>query len=572
MTMNAKTLCARLALAMLILVSLSAHADELVARADRTSIGVNDTFTFTLRKSGRSQSGTPDFDILRQHFEILGNQRSQQTRIVNGQMQAWTEWRLTLAPRREGELVIPAFEFQGARSEPITISVQERQREPGSSDEPIFIETELNKDTARVQEQVLFTVRLYSQVNLDGAEIQPLELGDAIIKAVDENNYITQINDRQHLVLESTFAIFPQRSGTLEIPALDYEVAVSRGQRSPWGTRGSRQRISGEAQTLEVTSRPQEFQGDTWLPARDLRLTQHWSSDPGNLRQGEPVTRRITLEADGLTSAQLPEITLPATDSVSFYPDRPQTDEQINASGVRSSSTFTVAMVPNRSGRHTLPAVQIQWWDTEAQELRTAELPETEIRVSAVPGAAPASEPEPRSREPEERNGETAPTPEAPQVWGLWQWLLLGALAILLAISLWLAVTSLRLKRELDAIHTLHREDQRQERIALGRAWHAVKLAAKGDDLNQLRRALLDWARVYWTEQPPKGLTELAGRIGGERLHAQLAQLDAILYRGDPADGFDARALIQELNRWRASHRSESRPEAGLKPLYRNRG
>lgn len=572
MTMTANTLWVRLALTLLILISASANADELIARVDRTTINVHDTFTFTLRKSGRSQSGAPDFDVLRPHFEILSNQRSQQTRIVNGDMQAWTEWRLTLSPRHEGELIIPAFDFQGDRSEPITISVQERQRDPETSDDPIFIETELDKDRVRVQEQVLFTVRLYSRVNLDGAEIQPLELADAVIKPVDENNYITQINDRQHLVLETTFALFPQKSGTLEIPALDYEVAVSRGQRSPWGTRGSRQRISGEARSLEVGARPSEFQGDTWLPARDLRLTEHWSSDPGNLRQGEPVTRRITLEADGLTSAQLPDITLPATEGVSFYPDRPQTDEQINASGVRSSSTYTVAMVPNRSGRHTLPAVQIQWWDTEAQQLRTAELPETDIRVTAVPGAAPAAEPEARSRDAAERGDASAPTPETPHVWGLWQWLLLGALALLLAISLWLAATSWRLKRELNAIHTLHREDQRQERIALGKAWHAVKLAAQSNELGQLRRALLDWANVYWPEQPPKGLAELGGRLGGDELRTQLAQLDAILYRGDSAEAFDARALIQELNRWRASNRSDSRPEAGLKPLYRNRG
>lgn len=566
--MNHLAILLKATLLMTLLLASQARAQELIANIDRQTIGLNDTLTLTVRQDGRTLTGGPNFDGLRRDFDILSNQRSHQMRIVNGDMEGWTEWRLMLAPKRAGTLNIPAFEFEGNRSEPLTVTVQERQQQPDSGGQDIFVETELNKERIHVQEQVLFTVRLYSRVNLDGAEIQPLELNDAVIKPVNEENYISQIDGRQHIVLETTFALFPQRSGTLEIPSLVYDLAVSRGQRDFWG-RSSRQRVRTEALSVEVDPTPDSYSGDTWLPAKNLQLSEHWGTDPGSLRQGEPVTRRITLQAEGLTAAQLPNLTLEETPGITLYPDRPQSEEQVNVGGVQSTSTLTLAMVPNRSGRLEIPAVTLQWWDTEADQMRTAELPASTMNVTAVPGAAPAAEDS--SRRPEDRESTSGPAaPLAERSTPLVTWLLGIAALMLLALSLWLAFTVWRLKADLAERDERTRGERDRTRAARGRAWQTVKRAAKSEDLHALRRALLDWGAAVWPQLPPRGLTDLAERLDDDVARARLQELDAVLFKGEPTAQIDTAALVQALNQSRAGQRPGRTDDGGLKPLYRN--
>ncbi|MGD8176529.1 BatD family protein [Marinimicrobium sp. ARAG 43.8] len=565
MTHAIKLLTALLLLGALLAPAVSAQ--ELIAEVDRQNIGLNDTLVLTVRQNGRNFSASPDFEALRRDFDILGNQRSHQTQIVNGDMQAWTEWRLTLSPKRAGTLDIPAFELDGNLSEPLEVNVKENRDQPDSEGRNIFVDTELNKEQVHVQEQLLFTVRLYSSVNLDGAEIQPLEIDNTVVKVVGEQNYISTIDGRQHIVLETTYALFPQRSGTLEIPALVYDLAVSRGQRDFWG-RSSRQRLRTEPHSVEVEAIAPDFQGNTWLPARDIHLSQHWSADPEKLRQGEPVTRRITLEADGLTAAQLPTLELGEADGVTLYPDRPQTDEQVSASGVRSTSTLTVALVPNADGRITLPPVTLHWWDTEANEPRTAELPATRLSVSAVPGAAPPPSTTPTARD-ESTLDNPANVPASAPTTPMITWLLALASAILLGITLWFAFVVWRLKRTLSERERQAQREQDRGRVARSRAWQAVKRAAGHGDLPALRRALLDWGTAVWPEIPPRGLTDLADRLEDDLARTKLRELDALLFNGSDHSDFDAQALVQALNQSRAGHRRPRGNEAGLKPLYR---
>lgn len=147
-----------------------------------------------------------------------------------------------------------------------------------------------------------------------------------------------------------------------------------------------------------------------------------------------------------------------------------------------------------------------------------------------------------------------------------------------MVLCLWLAVVSWRLKQELNAIHDLHHDDQRRDRMSQNKAWQAVKRAAQKHDLAQLRLALLNWGHVYWPDHPPQGLTEIADRLGSTTLRQQFTELDAALYRGQSgreesgsSDAFDSQALLKELNQWRVSHRKKPRSDEGLKPLYKNR-
>ncbi|MDQ2075617.1 BatD family protein [Marinimicrobium sp. ABcell2] len=558
-----------------ILLASHAMANELTASVDRTKVSIDDRITLTLRLDGAHSGSTPDLNELRRDFDIISNQSQRRLTIINGRQEAWLEWTLRLVPRQTGTLTIPALEVEGVRSQPITIEVSETRARPGSRGQDIFVETEVNKDSVFVQEQLLFTVRLFSRVNLDGAEMQPLDLQDAVMKAVDENSYITEIDNRDHLVLETTFAVFPQRSGELVIPPLVYDVAPSRARQDPWsrvyGGR-ERQRLRTDEVRVPVQPTASDFTGDIWLPADDIRLSEHWSSDPDNLIQGEPVTRRITLTAQGLTAAQLPAIPVGEVAGVNLYPDQPQTDEQVTSEGVKSTVTQTLALVPNQTGRLTLPEVNLAWWDTQAGEMRNATLPARQVRVTPPAGLAPPPGSSPQAaQDPTPITTELPISPRAEPGFTTLHWWLIVSSALLLLLLLFLSASYFRLRQQLNSLVEGHTQNQRQDRTREKTAWANLKRQTRDGSLSQVRDALLNWARSHWPDEPIHSLTAIAQRSERPGLQQQLQALDRSLFSDRESPELGRETLLQEVDALRVRRRKQQRETGDLPPLYRHR-
>src|SRR5690625_2401540 len=554
-----------------LLLASPVQANELSASVDRTNISIDDRITLTLRAEGLPSGSGPDMSKPNQDVEILTNQSQRSLSIVNGQQEAWLEWNLRLAPRRTGSLIIPPLEIGGLQSQAITILVTDAPVRD-SRDEDIFIETEVDKDSVHVQEQLLFTVRLFSRINLEGAEIQPLDLAHAVIKAVDETTYITEINQRDHLVLETTFAVFPQRSGELVIPSVVYDVAPSRARQDPWsriyGGR-ERQRLRGPEVRVPVKPIASEFTGAVWLPATEVRFSEHWRTDPDQLTHGEPIPRRITLYADGLTAAQLPAIPYGEVAGVNQYPDQPQTDEEISAEGVTASVTQTLALVPNQAGRLSLPEISLSWWDTATGQVRQATLPARELRVSPVAGqpspAGNANLSDPGLSMTELSLPRATPTGLNALHWGL-----LGASGLLLFIVLWLSVAYLRLRQQLSGLMEHHQQKQHRARKQEKSAWAHLKRQANIGTVSQGRDAAVGGARSHWKDDTLNSLSAVAELSHSPGLKKQLQALDRSLFSDTESVELDRQALIQEADALRVRRRKQNKDTNTLPPLYRD--
>ena len=93
----------------------SAVRAELTATVDTQHLTTDQTVNFTLTST--SESNAPDFSVLETDFEILGQSTFSQMQSHNGRIQQSLSWRLQLLPKRAGELLIPAFEIDGERSQ-----------------------------------------------------------------------------------------------------------------------------------------------------------------------------------------------------------------------------------------------------------------------------------------------------------------------------------------------------------------------------------------------------------------------------------------------------------------------
>jgi hypothetical protein len=361
----------------------------LSASLDRYTIAMGETVQLTLRSDGEEDPAAADLTALEKDFDILQRSSSVSTRIVNGQRTQRRDLVLEITPRREGQFVIPPFRSGAARSEALSVRVTpEPDISPG--EDIVLFEAQVDREQVYVQGQVLLTLRVQQAVNLDSRSVTELDIDGAFVKALGQNSYQRTIDGRPWLVHEIRYALFPESSGELRIPAQTFSGRLSSGRRSLFDTRpaGRLIRRSTDEISVDVLPRPGNAADGPWLPARDLAIEEQWSEEPQQLRVGESITRSITVSAQGLQGAQLPPLAATVPEGLRAYPDQPAINDLDGEQGVTGVRTDSTAIVALRPGDYTLPPVVIRWWDTVADRAREARLPERRLRVLPAASAS----------------------------------------------------------------------------------------------------------------------------------------------------------------------------------------
>ncbi len=537
-------------------------------------MGLGESFRITFEATG-SVDDDPDFSPLEADFEILGKNRSSNISIVNGNMSRKTQWHLTAMARQAGQIEIPAIAFGDDTSPPLGLTVTEQSPAKDGSSAPILVQVEATPKTAYVQQQIRYQVRLLRNVEIANATLSEPKLaqGDALIEKLgDDRTYETRQDGLRYIVVERNYAIFPQQSGPLTIAPVIFQGTVLQGRPSlldPFGQNGAVKRVQSE--TLEISSKavPQEFSGNNWLPSGQLRLVEEWSETPPAFKVGEPVTRTLTLYAEGLTAAQLPELRLPPTDGLKQYPDQPILENHPRDGLLVGARQEKIALVPTRAGKYRLPALEIPWWNTASEQMEVARLPEREIEVlpaaKSAPPPPPVQRPEAELQLPPKGQPDAPGTSAAAAEASRWRRISLGlATGWGLSLIAWGAT-----RRKKNAIVPASATAD----LALqshSKALDALKQSCRGNDPQQTKAALLQLARGTWGATAPTSLGELAGRCPA-RMKEELLQLSKALYdRSETAWVGDTlyRAVREEGFPAAQCPRGKKEP---LEPLYQTR-
>lgn len=540
-----------------LLAAAGTIADELTASVDRNRISIDETFTLKVRFSGGQASGSPDFSGLEQEFEVLSNQKSMQHSIINGNVNAFTEWTLVLAPTHAGQSLIPPLTLDGRSTAPIHIDITEAQAASATGRQDVFIETDIDKTEAYVQEQVIVTYRLFYNRSVDKLDRDSLSLPDARVEELPHVEYQKTLGETPYGVAEFRYAVFPTASGRLEIPATLWSVRTTN---QPSGTRFSfsggnfkMYRPRTNSLSIEVKARPDAYPaGKTWIPATDLTLTESWSRSPDTFTVGEPITRTITMEAKGLRSEQLPPLSFnDAAGEFKFYPDQPRQDNAVAADGITASRIESVAIVPARGGSLVLPEVTVHWWDTAADRLRSASLPAREVEVT---GPA-VSEGPPSIADLQEYPRTPVTVVQRPSIFWPVMTGVLFVSTIMFALLWW---------QRGRADRTMTANDRMGEPSTQRQALDA---ALAQSDPWQFRRHILQWARLRWSHLPSVTLDTVARQINDPQLTRELAKLDNALY-GDKSNTAADLNKIKQLLKARRLSRDTGKNRSALRPLY----
>ena len=320
-------------------ISVSLFATEISVNPDRNPVNLNESVKITF-SANDEPDGEPDFSPLEKDFTILNRSQQQSTQIINWKRTKSYQWTLTVMAKRTGNLIIPAINFGKDNSEFSSLIVNKAYVASNVNDD-LFLQVEVNNAQPYIQEQVIYTLKLYRKVNISQASLSEPVLKNAVIEKLGEDkNYNTQYQGENYVVTERKYAIFPQKSGAMIISPLtltaDVIVASQRRSNSFFNRQSTRtKRVASKAITLEVQPKPTNVTGNTWLPAQQVYLQEKWSDSSNQVVVGEPITRTITLLVEGATIGALPELygnNMPA--HLKAYPDQPVLKEEAKETGI----------------------------------------------------------------------------------------------------------------------------------------------------------------------------------------------------------------------------------------------
>lgn len=516
--------------------SISANA-EARAWLDRDSMQLGETVTLNV-ESDSSTASEPDFSALLGDFKSLGTQSSRQISMSNGSTSAKTVWAVGLEPKHAGSLTIPAFTVGGESTNPLVVTVLPApvgaQGKPGDS---VFIEVNADPLSPYVQQQVRYTVKLYFAVNLsDGALDEPAATGAVVKKLGRDKQYRASMNGQTYQVLERNYALTPEQSGQLTMPPLNFRGSATDNS-DPGGffRRGRSVSARSDAVELNVRSKPATWGSAPWLPAASMSLSDE-SELPDEIKVGEPLTRTIKLQAQGLGFEQLPELEINAPEGAEVYPDKPDTRSRDDGSWLYGERTRKFAIVPTQPGTMVLPAIEIKWWNTEKDQIETVSLPERRIKVAGTAASTPAapSAPTATPASSDANRGDVATTVVYPSAGSgsqlrFWRFTsLILALLWLLTLALWW--------RSRNAVSSASSHPS-QPPPAPGRS--VFLRACSMGDLVGAERALVSWARSEKSDM--RNLGELAAALDDSTQRGAIDELQRMRYAGATSDGLGAR-------------------------------
>lgn len=419
------------ALLALLAATAASAAPEVQAEADRSDVGLMDTFVLTIRASNAPRGSDwqlPTFEGV----EVLSTQRGMSSTIQLGSGGPVIRQELTLTvflrPTHVGKLVLPPAELHTpdgvVKSNVVTVTVHKthvpgpppsaaqrpnmmpgfpspfpggedpfaalRERERDLShphgENDLFLRSELDRKEVYVGEQVTLSSWVYSRVDLadvgnlkiprpDGFWIEDIASPTTLTqepRVVDGVPYRAALIKRQ--------ALFPRAPGSRELAPAEADLTTG------FLFAGHREHRVGNGLTLKVKPLPPGAPPG-FLPANvgNFQLSAELSAASAEL--GSPVTLRVVLEGQGnMKEVVLPRATAPA--ALKLY--EPTSQERISPADnhIQGKRIQEYLVMAQQTGSFQVPSLSFSYFNPESRRYETVR--SQALSLTVTPGEAGA--------------------------------------------------------------------------------------------------------------------------------------------------------------------------------------
>lgn len=516
----------------------------LTASVDRNMIASNETFNLYLTSDQTSTPLNPQLGALTQNFQIIGTANSSEVSVINGKQTQQQQLMITLMPKSTGTFTIPALTVGNDHTTALRVTVNPPLTVP-QDQKKIFIEASITPAVNYPKVQSIYTVKLFSAfANLTGDLSLP-DSPDLQFKALgDTMRYHTLRGRKAYQVNERRYSVTTDKPGSYTIPAVVFTGSTVPDNNISSLIAADTLPVHASSKALTLTIKAPPAHSGDFTPATKLTLNQSWTPNPPVFQVGQPVTRTVQITAIGLAAEQLPDLSFPNLSNVNSYPSQPILQTTTDKNIITGTKSWQTAYIPTQAGAVTLPAISVQWWNTQTQQFVTATLPAQQITIT--PATTTAPQPATVVTPP------AAPATPAPD--NEWRWLALGFLiAWLLTFAAVIGYWFWRKRRNTTPAPSGSRR--------------ALQQACASNDPQQMKTALLAWAKTHWSTVSFQSLADIMQRPLTPELRQALQQLDAALYR-DPGSSFDGAVLWQALQAQLAMKVASVKDKDDLPPLY----
>ena len=555
----------------LLSISNLVYSATLTSRVDRNPIKINQTLTLIVQYDEQVNSSDLDLSALSNDFEVLTNvpNTNSSVSIINGQAtrESNTTWRITLAAKREGILSIPAFTINGTSSDPISIQVNSLTAEELAAPQPIDVTLTIEDAenlNIKTGEQVIINVELSAATNVSNLRGEELVVEGADIEVLGQQNVQRLENGVAREVVILRYALFPTSSGEIDIPAQTFTGTIG-GRRSFFGSSisgGQQVRGQSVAQTINVEPQP-TTNGRPWFPANNVSIESSWSGDINQIRAGEPITRTITITANGQRANAIAPLSNVVQTDYKTYKDQPQIETTMTGQGVVGVRVESEAIVPSTSGTLTLAEQRISWWDNLSDQWREAILPEETLTVlTAIGGSNTQQNNDAYAPFAQGQQNQIINNPQVSNTTDWWWKLATLSLALICLIQFYF----LRQKTDRPQTKTVATDTKLNEK----NAWDQLQQSLKNNDLKNVRKQLLSWANIATPTQTIYSLDDVSKLSKSTKLKAQLNTLDQHIYSN--GEEISLEGLTTQLTELRqvvlSANKDTTNNSEELAPLY----
>ena len=361
----------------------SAQSIDVTASVDKNPVMVDESFILTVIANGDVDRNAFDSSLLMKNFVVGRTSFSSQTKMVNFDTTKSSTWSTILIPQTKGRFTIPSFNINGAKTKPMEVLVIPASVSASSEGRDLFITTNVDVAQAYLQQQIRYTVKLHLGRDLQRGSLSSPTLENADIRQVGKDKeYDEIIGSRRYRIIERSFAIIPQQSGTFSItgPLFEGEVIDNSKQSFGFFNRSKAVNRVGPNQSITILPIPSNYYHH-WLPSEFVQLDDEWQGNTLEFIAGEPITRTITLTAIGVVEEQLPQITSVYPDTVKTYPDQADTTTVEKDDTLIAQRRQSIAIIPSQAGQLIIPEVRIPWFNTMTQKTEFAVLAKKTLRI-----------------------------------------------------------------------------------------------------------------------------------------------------------------------------------------------
>ncbi len=220
-----------------------------------------------------------------------------------------------------------------------------------------------------LQGQLVLQVQIASKFPFEALDVRLPQIRDAeVIRLQAPRTREVRSYAGNGYVFETALAIFPTKSGLLEVPGVLVVGAVEpeSGQERAFSERSDDLR-------LDIAGVAPRFSDPWWLVSERVEMTETWSKPVEELRLGDVVRREITLVAFGATAAHLPELEHSRTRGIAVAKADGTAKTERTAEGVTATVTQAWDLkIETDDFAYVSPLGIAYWHPGEGREMRAA--------------------------------------------------------------------------------------------------------------------------------------------------------------------------------------------------------